>query len=486
MKRRSYNDENGLTLVELMVTVVMVGLIIVAIPAHFRSGTGIWEKGERHAEVTQNALIGMEQINRELKQSQSITAISGSGSDNGDIKFENVGGNAAEFRFNSEEEDAYLRHDNGAGTLNRLSGPLTSLKFAGYRADDVTETADPKYIKSVLIKMDTHDSQELADDVPLASRVYIGDLLTSGEGEEFAIFGSAGVYFKNNNYVSGNVGSNGTYDPDNPNEGGIYFRQNTEIDGGIYFAPSDEEDGIDYQGSGNSINGGLYPNVYTELPCPTDFGGFSYGTDVTVPASGTMDLPPSTSLYRELTIENKGTVVFNAGQYYFKKINAVQNATFIYNLASGASIEIFVKEDIYIGNNLETGLVESGTPGADLELAARKIYFETHYQNPALEYPAFILSKANDPLKPWVGTVYAVYDDIGFITGEGGGSGLNDVIAYGSFYSGVTLLDPPSDIDDDGDLDYAYGGHVYMETNCEVYYVRSEYFSSLPYGCNLE
>ena len=67
MRRQSYNDESGLTLVELMVTVVMVGLLIIAIPAQFKSGTGIWEKGERHAEVMQNALIGMEQMNRELK-----------------------------------------------------------------------------------------------------------------------------------------------------------------------------------------------------------------------------------------------------------------------------------------------------------------------------------------------------------------------------------------------------------------------------------
>ena len=88
MKRTNNISESGFTLIEILLVLLILAMILIAAPATFRSGTQVWEKGDRHAEVLQNALIGMEEMTRDLRQASRVTDVSAPDASNGYIEFE--------------------------------------------------------------------------------------------------------------------------------------------------------------------------------------------------------------------------------------------------------------------------------------------------------------------------------------------------------------------------------------------------------------
>jgi len=156
---------HGVTLVELLIVMSALAMLMIAIVPQIRSSRQVWEiVGDRHADVLQNARIGMDKITRELRQTRR--SISGAGSSY--IEFADRDENDRKFQYNA----GYLEYG-PPGDLNPLAGPVDSLSFTYYRKDGVTETTTPEEISSVLIQLTISDSEGKVDPVTLSSLVFI-------------------------------------------------------------------------------------------------------------------------------------------------------------------------------------------------------------------------------------------------------------------------------------------------------------------------
>ena len=109
--RQGYDlNERGVTLIELMVVAFLVAMIITVMPTSFRGGTQVWQKGDRHSEVVQNSLVAMEEMAREIKQADSIIAVSGSANTNGYIRLK-YGDLTDEDDDSITDEDKYQEYE---------------------------------------------------------------------------------------------------------------------------------------------------------------------------------------------------------------------------------------------------------------------------------------------------------------------------------------------------------------------------------------
>lgn len=456
-------NERGVTLIELMVVAFLVAMIIAVMPSSFRGGTQVWQKGDRHSEVVQNGLVAMEEMAREIKQADSIIAVSGSANTNGYIRLkykdltDEDGDNDTDEDKYQEYEFAttdYLQHDYSYNTTGdpmipeELAGPLTSLTFTCYDNQDTvlnpgvadlvnneSEQDDPAdAVRSVLIQMYTHDSQGVVRDIPITDRVYIGSFLRRG-GPDFAIYGDMGVYLRNNIDVNGsgsglpgNVGSMGT----------IYLRNGVEIEDNVIIG---DLDNFDWQNEPQVTFGGAYGDLYYELPCQTDLSGFipeGDEYDRIVGNSETLDLLPGQ--YRDLDLGNSCTLYLHSGKYFFRSITAGNNLAIDIDLSDGGTIEIFVLEQVDIGTQLTGSYTVVAGAGPE------SVYWEIQHQSLGPDDPAFIIGRG----AYWVGTIYAPFGHLGDPNNQ-----ITDTTIDGSLYT---------------------GGMVYVFNNCIVNYWPSTYF----------
>ena len=473
-------NERGVTLIELMVVAFLVAMIITVMPTSFRGGTQVWQKGDRHSEVVQNSLVAMEEMAREIKQADSIIAVSGSANTNGYIRLK-YGDLTDEDDDSITDEDKYqeyefatsdyLQHDYsydpGGDPIDpeELAGPLTSLTFTCYDATDTVLNTDPLVndeeeqgdpaddIRSVLIQMYTRDSQGVVRDIPITDRVYIGSLLpTRRAGDNFVIYGDLGVYLRNlievngsEDGLPGNVGSGPM--------GSIYLRNLVDIEDGIILG---NEDNLDFQNEDQITYGGVF-EADIELPCQTDLTGFNpddyedviVGNSETVPPEGSPEpfLPPGP--YRDLIMGNSCTLYLGSGNYCFRSITTGNNLTINIDLGGGP-LNVFVLDQVDIGTQLEENftVVEGPSPGD-----ASDVYWEIQHHSSSLDDPAFIIGRG----AYWIGTIYAPFGHLGDPNNQ-----ITDTTINGALYS---------------------GGWVYVFNGCIVNYVPSDYFLSLPYTC---
>jgi type II secretory pathway pseudopilin PulG len=474
-------NERGVTLIELMVVAFLVAMIITVMPSSFRGGTQVWQKGDRHSEVVQNSLVAMEEMAREIKQADSIIAVSGSENTNGYIrlKYEDPIGEDGESVIGEDKYQEYefatsdyLQHDYSYDpdgdpiAPEELAGPLTSLTFTCYAADDTTvlneegplvnneeEQDDADDIRSVLIQMYTHDSQGVVRDIPITDRVYIGSLLpTRRAGDDFVIYGDLGVDFRQNIQVygsdsglPGNVGSGPM--------GTIYLGNNVNIEDGVILG---NEDNLDFQNEDQITYGGVF-EADIELPCQTDLTGFNpddyedviAGNSETVPPEGSTDPFLTPGPYRDLIMGNSCTLYLGSGNYCFRSITTGNNLNIYIDLSDGGDVKVFVLGQVDIGTQLDQDFTDVSVEGA----SAESVYWEIQYQSSSPDDPAFIIGRGAD----WIGTIYCPFGHLGDPNNQ-----ITDTTINGALYS---------------------GGWVYVFNNLVVNYVPSDYFMSLPYTC---
>ena len=415
--------EDGVTFIELLAAVVVLGMIAISMPTSFRTSTQIWDRGDRHAEVLPNALIGMEEMTRELRQAREITAYSS----NSFIEFENKDEGTSRF----ELADSHLETGDGVDA-NVLSGPIDSLTFTLYDENGDPGTIDDD-IRAVRIDMNTFDDQNKVDDIPLSSLVYIRKWKEHRAGEEFAIYGDKGVHLNENVGVTGNIGSNGNIILDNGVSVG-----GTVVHGGDL----DSEVEVDHY------------HGYNLLPCGTDFtASTNPDDDIDIgPNEYDVDepyiLPEGT--YRDLIVGNGNAIELSSGNYYFRSIDMGNSINLNFNLETGGNLNIFVVGKVRIGNTLEgniTSSISGGTPA--------QIYAETHYESDITDPTdvAWWMGKETT----WLGTIYA--------SARYGHVYMTDGIIEGSIFAvGQIII-------------HQFGPSNYIN------YVPSDYMLSLPYEC---
>jgi type II secretory pathway pseudopilin PulG len=181
-------NEKGFTLIEILLISVIVLLIGVSIILPFRGGKNTWKSADKDSETIQNAVIGMEKVVREIKNSPGLTDFSPTAirfavlrQDTTDIDGD---GNTTEYVSKYamvKRSGDYLKYgerdtdssSEGDWTLSNLAYPVTNLSFAfkkGDGSDAVPGTDPPEDVKSILINLTTSEGGVT---IPLTSRAYL-------------------------------------------------------------------------------------------------------------------------------------------------------------------------------------------------------------------------------------------------------------------------------------------------------------------------
>ncbi|WP_165613306.1 PilW family protein [Desulfotruncus arcticus] len=82
----------GFTLVELMVSMVILGILLVLLNGFFISGLIKWHRVQDKAEVVENLRIGLNRVTREIRQARYFPFESGSPSQQGKVTFTSLEG----------------------------------------------------------------------------------------------------------------------------------------------------------------------------------------------------------------------------------------------------------------------------------------------------------------------------------------------------------------------------------------------------------
>lgn len=188
MAKITKKHENGFTLIEILLISVIVLLIAVSITMIFTGGRRSWTSADKGSETIQNAVIGMEKLVREIKNSPGLTYFNTSEirfavlrKDDGDLDGD---GNTTEYvtkYARTKRDGSYLKYGerdtdsdtNGDWTLSNLAYPVTNLSFSFKKldgSDAIPGTDDVADVKSVLINMTTSEDGVT---IPLNSRAYL-------------------------------------------------------------------------------------------------------------------------------------------------------------------------------------------------------------------------------------------------------------------------------------------------------------------------
>lgn len=192
----------GFTLVEVLLTVSLLALVLVAMTPFIRTVNIAWNLGDRKTELQQNGRVGLEMMSRLLRQAKRMTGIPPTGS--GDyVKFRNWADNQTIiFYFNQpasafyigntgliKEDDLVMRTIDAGGTNNGLLASSLSNFTINFKNSTGGVAGKPSDVSAMDISMSLTDPQGLISDIieifstlSLRSQVKIDKIgwLTSG------------------------------------------------------------------------------------------------------------------------------------------------------------------------------------------------------------------------------------------------------------------------------------------------------------------
>jgi len=181
-------SEKGFTLVEILLISVVVVLVAVSITMLFSGGRRTWTSADKDSETIQNAVVGMEKLVREIKNSPGLTYFSnsevrfavlrkdstdldGDGDTNEYVsKYARVKRDGSYLKYGERDEDS---ENDGDWTLSNLAYPVTNLSFSFKKldgSDAIPGTDEPSSVRSVLINMTTSENGVT---IPLTSRAFL-------------------------------------------------------------------------------------------------------------------------------------------------------------------------------------------------------------------------------------------------------------------------------------------------------------------------
>jgi len=237
MLRIHQKNKRGFTMVELLIVVSIMSLIVAAVVIPLKSSIGVWESGDRYAEVMQNALIGMDKITRELKHAKKIIKVSPSTIAPNDftpyiqgyIKFTDRLDQIKKFALDEEGYIVYGTanpgpNDDSSDNLRTLSGPVNGLRFTCFQNDGSVPTTSPNKVAVIRVDIyDTYDSEGKVPPIPLTSKIRVR--LDKGDDvydiTDYCMYGRAGITIKNNAVITSS-------NPDRPANIGALFDLQTK------------------------------------------------------------------------------------------------------------------------------------------------------------------------------------------------------------------------------------------------------------------
>jgi len=169
----------ALTLLELVLSMVMITIIFAAILPQFAAIRNNWDKKQGSAEALQNGRVLMDHISRNLSKAKRIIAVSASAVTNGYIQF--VDYNDFNDRYDIAPADSYVEYG-VVGSLSDLAGPVNSFKFTCYDANItlLSPVTDTNLIRLVKVDAAVDNSASNSQDKTFTTWAY---LRTNGQSQ---------------------------------------------------------------------------------------------------------------------------------------------------------------------------------------------------------------------------------------------------------------------------------------------------------------
>ena len=136
----------GMTLLELTLATAMLTTVLTSLSVLVRGSYQAWREHESDLVRIESAHGTLRHILRQLRQAQSISAITAKTNSAGSLSVLMPDGSTYVWARNAGTNDVNF----GVGSAsNLLSEGIQELRFTGYQADGVTETTDPAEIHAV-------------------------------------------------------------------------------------------------------------------------------------------------------------------------------------------------------------------------------------------------------------------------------------------------------------------------------------------------
>lgn len=166
------DSENSVTLIEMLVSIAVMGIIVVSLSTFLNQGINIWLEGQSTANIANEARSAIRMITRELKHVER-KGISNAGSNT--LTFEvdlNKDGNNEKIKYYVSGNNLKKKEDtDNDGDLNdagyNVATKVSSLGFTYYDSSmttPVSTTDDIRYVK-VSVKME--------EDISVSSTVFL-------------------------------------------------------------------------------------------------------------------------------------------------------------------------------------------------------------------------------------------------------------------------------------------------------------------------
>jgi len=165
----------GLTLVEMIIALAMMGIVFAAILPLFGQIRNSWDSKQAAAETLQNGRILIDHLNRTLSKAVRITAVSDPSQANGYIEFEDNDANDLRYDVNSTTDYVEFGY---VGDLSDMAGPVNKLQFTCYDACDLdtaldVSTADLNDIRFVKVETTLTNSRAGSQNKTLFASAYL-------------------------------------------------------------------------------------------------------------------------------------------------------------------------------------------------------------------------------------------------------------------------------------------------------------------------
>jgi type II secretory pathway pseudopilin PulG len=182
-KKPANEKHNGLTMLEMVISLAMMIIIFAAILPQFRNIQNSWASKQGSAEAVQNARVVMDFLNRHLAKAVRVTAVSEPTETNGYIEFEDNTGATIRCDIGANN---YVQYGDVAQSRFDLAGPAAKLQFTCYSLRDLdTPITNVEFIRLVKVETALINSAPMGRDKNFTTMAY----LRTNNAEETYHFG---------------------------------------------------------------------------------------------------------------------------------------------------------------------------------------------------------------------------------------------------------------------------------------------------------
>ena len=127
----------GLSLLEMMVATTIMATLMASVVVVMRSGFAVWNAEQADIDALENADAVVRHFVQQMRQADSVTAISAPSDTTGDLSFLTATGATRSWSHNGAPKE--INFNNGVSS-GLLANNIDTLTFTGYEADGVTQT----------------------------------------------------------------------------------------------------------------------------------------------------------------------------------------------------------------------------------------------------------------------------------------------------------------------------------------------------------